>query len=103
MPKPPRRRAVDALVGVLSMNDHDLLIEIRTKIEGLASTVKDNGQKTDTICAKLIAEKADEKDILDWKRDHEERLRRMESQIWRWVGALASIQVGMGIVFWLWK
>ena len=62
------------------MRDHDLLIEIKTKLEGLTEDVRHSARTTDG--------KADRADVVD----HERRIRDLESKVWRAVGAIAFIQ-----------
>lgn len=70
---PPGRRTEDQMSA-----DHDLLIEIRTKLDGLMS---------------LVAGKAEAEQV----SDHEKRIRAMEAWVWRAIGALTVLQAAVGL------
>lgn len=63
--------------------DHDLLIELRTKIEGISQDIRDIKDGT--------------KNTLD---DHETRIRTLEGYRTTLAGGLALAQVVMGIILW---
>lgn len=77
------------------MDDHDLLITISTKLEGLVTTC--NGLST------ALAGKADNKDVASWQLDHEARIRVLEQFNWRLAGALAILQLAVGVALHYWK
>ncbi len=64
-------------------DDHDLLIELKSKIEQVSVDVKDL------------------KDGLNTKvSDHETRIRSLESKISNYAGSLVALQFVIGIVLW---
>lgn len=66
------RRRTDT--ATLPMRDHDLLIEIKTKLEAFGET---------------LARAANQSDVAD----HERRIRDLESKVWKAVGAIAFMQL----------
>lgn len=73
-----RRTADKQGYDLRRQEDHDLLIEIKTKIDNLTEKVGD-----------LSRTKGDQVDITD----HEARIRALESLTWRGLGAVALMQV----------
>lgn len=93
MAPPQGRRRVDGLG--LSMVDHDLLIKIGTQLEGLI--------KTCTDLTSAMGTKADLQTMLEWRSDHEARIRVLEQFKWGFAGATALGVVLMGVVLHYWK
>lgn len=87
------RRQQDA--SNLAMADHDLLITIAAKLEGLVMTC--NGLTME------LGKKADTKDAETWRTDHEARIRVLEQFNWRLAGALAILQLAVGVALHYWK
>lgn len=83
------RRVTDKLAQVLSTADHDLLIRISEKLEGLQSTCNNL-----TIA---LATKAEVSDIVSLKTDHETRIRILENSKSQLVGGLLLAQLGFGV------
>jgi len=59
--------------------DHDLLIELKTKMDSVLSTLESIQQ--------VFIKKQD---------DHEERLRSLEKTRWTWGGMITAISTGIG-------
>lgn len=89
-----RRRQDTGGIG-LSSADHDLLIEIKTRLEGLVTTCNGMGGE--------LGKKADTAEILAWRSDHETRIRLLEQSKWQLVGAFVALQIVGGLVMHYWK
>lgn len=63
------------------MRDHDLLIEIKTKLEVLTDTCR---TMADSILTKAAASEVS---------DHERRIRDLESKVWKAIGAVGLISL----------
>jgi hypothetical protein len=85
----------DQIAQALNTADHDLLIRIAEKIEGLVGTCNN--------LTVALAKKADMPEILAWKADHEARIRVLEQFNWRLAGALAVLQLGIGLALHYWR
>jgi hypothetical protein len=85
----------DKFTQVLNTADHDLLIKIAERLEGLVTT-----------CNNLtlsLSKKADAGDIVNWRGDHEARIRLLEQSKWQLVGAFVALQIVGGLVMHYWK
>jgi hypothetical protein len=71
--------------------DHDLLIEIKTKLDGALQmfTTKADGQSVTALAGDV--------------KDHEDRMRALEFRVFVAVGALTAMQIGFGVYVALWK
>lgn len=59
-------------------DDHDLLIQIKTTLD---------------ILVALVAKKAEAEQV----DDHEKRIRTLEAWVWRAIGALAVLELAVGL------
>lgn len=89
------RRVTDTIAQVLSTADHDLLIRISEKLEGLSVTCNN--------LTVALSNKADASAIMLWRDDHEKRIRTLEQFNFRLAGALAALQVLGVVVLHYWK
>lgn len=86
----------------LNYTDHDLLIRIDTRLDGLFNDFGDLKKEIH----RLWVEKASKSDIAECKKtdeDHESRIRAVERRIWIAIGGLAVIEVGIGVLLHYWK
>lgn len=79
----------DKIAQAFSTADHDLLIRISEKLEGLSVTCNNL-----TIA---LSKKVDESEISQFKKDHEARIRILENSKSQLVGGLLLAQLGFGI------
>ncbi len=94
---PTEARRVTDRQGALSMVDHDLLIRINTQLEALSAKVDDHHNEKTARWENLERDKADKQLVatLDAvvNKDHETRIRAMESLLFKGLGGLAVMQV----------
>ena len=73
----------------LAANDHDLLIEIKTKLEALNTSVTQSAVDVQARLSTLSEGKAEASQVAD----HERRIRGLESRVWMAVGAIAFFEI----------
>lgn len=71
--------------------DHDLLIEIKTKLDGVLNliAIKADAQAVVTLGAEV--------------KDHEARMRELERRVVLALGALLMVQIAVGLYVAFWK
>lgn len=79
--------------------DHDLLIEINTKLGILLDQFHEHKEKAVAEISRIDSIKADKEDVSKVRQglnekfnDHELRIRRIERYVWLAIGALALLQ-----------
>jgi hypothetical protein len=78
-----------------SIQDHDLLIELRTEMQGVRSDLKEIKDGTALRLSKLEEDHVSRTDF----NDHENRMRFMERYIWGAIAIIGLINlVGFGLV-----
>jgi hypothetical protein len=85
--------------------DHDLLIELRTKMNSIIGDLKELKDGLHLRVGSLETEKADHKRVDELSReadkihvDHEKRIRFIERWCWTAVGGLAVVQLVLGFI-----
>jgi len=100
-------------------SDHDLLIEMATKLDRVITDLRSFDNKTTETSAKLQADKLDKDEFKNWDRsfcrdyerdmvelkkmitdnvkDHEKRIRRLEQWGFIAVGAITLLQILMSL------
>ena len=77
-------------------NDHDLLIELRTEMQGLREDVRDLSSNTKARITTLEMTKVDKEifdDHLEASSDHERRIRILEKALYVGLGFLVLLQI----------
>jgi len=88
------RRSTDHFSSLI---DHDLLIEIKVKVEDLKNSVNQLKEDQAKRADNLEAEKASQADV----DDHETRLRFIERYVWAALGVIGVLNfVGFGTIIW---
>jgi hypothetical protein len=78
--------------------DHDLLIQINTKLERVILDVKELNDNTTLRVTHLEDEKVDKKEFQRSEDDKERRLRALEKWRWGLVGAFAIITALISLI-----
>jgi hypothetical protein len=82
-------------MGQMPMQDHDLLIEVNTKLDRVILDVKELNNNTNQRVTDLEHHKADRTEI----EDHEVRLRRLERYGAMAIGGMTLLQIGLQLYF----
>jgi hypothetical protein len=69
--------------------DHDLLIELRTEMQGVRSDIKEIKDGTAARLSALEADRVTQKEF----QDHEDRIRFIEKYVWGAVGIIGLINL----------